>query len=49
MPDGETVSDLKTDANILHRPIEDIGTNQNWSQFEENLGMINYRGLIDLS
>lgn len=49
LPDGGEASDLKTDANIFFRLIEDIESNSKWGQFESDLGWINYNELVDLS
>ena len=49
MPDGDEKSDLKTDAHIMHRLIEDITPQADWSTFEEDLGNLQYDELVDLS
>lgn len=49
MPNGEEISNLKIDANIFFRLIENIGNDEYWGEFEEDLGSINYGELIDLS
>ena len=48
-PDGEEISDIVTDAKILYRLIEDIESNEEWGQFEEDLGNIRYKNFVDLS
>lgn len=49
MPDGEEKSNIKTDAQIFYRLIDDISLDSSWSNFEELLGMIPYETLVDLS
>ena len=49
MPDGDEKSDLKTDAHIMYRLIEDIAPKSDWSTFEEDLGELQYDTLVDLS
>lgn len=49
MPDGDEKSDLKTDAHIMHRLIEDITLQADWSTFEGDLGNLQYAELVDLS
>lgn len=49
MPNGEEISNLKIDANIFFKLIENIGNDEYWGEFEEDLGSINYDELIDLS
>ena len=49
MPDGDERSDLKTDAHIMHRLIDDISLQADWSNFEEDLGNLRYDELVDLS
>ena len=49
LPDGTEISDIKTDAQILYRLIENIESNESWGKFEEDLGFINYDELVDLS
>ena len=48
-PDGNYKSDLSTDALILYRLIENVTSDSDWNCFEEDLGNLPYKSLLDLS